>query len=129
MILVYCLFWNKSDVQLSFILVTMGFYLSELFVMVQLNQMEYSLKSILVYSHKWKKKTVFDIASRHNSAAKTAAASTNSGQSPAFRLVQHEPIKAMLISCKFTHNAMTVRDLRLFVLLKQFIDRRLNLPC
>ena len=63
----------------------MGFYLSELFVMVQLNQMEYSLKSILVYSHKWKKKTVFDIASRHNSAAKTAAASTNSGQSPAFR--------------------------------------------
>lgn len=79
MILVFCLLWNKSDVQLSCLLVTMSLYLSELFVMVQLNQMEYSLKSILVYSHKRKKKTVFDIASQHNSAAKTAAASSNSG--------------------------------------------------
>ena len=93
----------------------MCFYLLELFVMVQLNQMEYSLTFILVYSHKWKKKTVFDIASQHNSAANMAAVSTNLGLAPAFRLVQHEPIKAMLISYKFTHNAVTDRDLRLFV--------------
>ena len=70
--------------------------------MVQLNQMEYSLTSILVYSHKWKKKPVFDIASQHNSAANMAAVSTNSGPALTFRLVQHEPIKAMLISYKFT---------------------------
>lgn len=110
----------------------MSFYLSELFVMVQLNQMEYSLKSILVYSHKWKKKTVFDIASQHRMQPKRQQRAQIQDKPPAFRLVQllqHEPIKAMLISYKFTHIAMIVRDLRLFVLLKQFIDRRLNLPC